>query len=545
MEVVLLASSYKTPFKNNKVSVNGNKNALYSDTTNDDYSWIGTSSGTTGDILINSFDISFLPENIEITRLYFNVKMKGTSFDYCKNFAASICSGDNVLKRVPLDMKSSPQIFTVEADPGTITPFDLKQIGVSLEYYLSSGWSASFYLYGVELHIEYEESNSGIAKTHPTSYKTPWKLTRFLVNDRDVESHSFEESLSDADSNTYTYLSSDGYGVSCDIKYDNFVELDIPDNCKIDSAYARIKIEEPYSNSYTPWLQIYSGDKLIAERSLTENLSTPYTYLIELPEFRKAYLNDLNFVFKTMSNSKYSYAVFVYGMDLTVSYSEGEEPAIIETIAVRNYSKKPEAVSKGTHVHVNDTPNTDGYIGNLYNDDLTDYAEFNYVAPTPEEIEELPEEELRTLGMIKIDSPTFTSFGIPDTAIITNIKLTKESMRTCKSESPICELYLRVNNDKYDSRGFQVMNSFTNNVYDTGDISIPKLNLNEDKVSFILEWKSQDTPFNLKVRYLLWEIIYEVGGMTYTIKFSSGEIKQITVGNITASSLYKGKEKLF
>ena len=75
MEAVLLASGYKTPFKNNKLSVNGNKEALYSDTTNTDYSWLGASSGTTGDILINGFDISFLPENIDITRLYFNVKI--------------------------------------------------------------------------------------------------------------------------------------------------------------------------------------------------------------------------------------------------------------------------------------------------------------------------------------------------------------------------------------------------------------------------------------------------------------------------------------
>ena len=147
--------------------------------------------------------------------------------------------------------------------------------------------------------------------------------------------------------------------------------------------------------------------------------------------------------------------------------------------------------------------------------------------------------------MIKIDSPTFTSFGIPNNATITSVKLTKLSEKTCEHNEPICDLYLQIGGEKYDKRAFVPTNGFTTNVYDSQDISIHKLDLIDDKVSFMLEWKSYDTPFNLRVKYLLWDINYTIGDRDYSVQFNNSDIDKFSVGQKEVMTVYIGTTRIY
>lgn len=541
MEVISLASKYKTPFQYSTLSVPGEEN-LFKDTSNTSYCSLRAASGTRGDILLHGFDISSLPENAEIKRVYFKAKIKGNSLEYHSNFVMGICVGNTVIKSQNVNITSSAAMYTIEADTALST-IDINQIGFSFAYNLSSDWSSYIQFYGLELHIEYEETIKGTVRLIPTNFVTPYKLNRFIEGGM-YNADTLDNALTDADSETYAALSTDGYGINCDIKYDQFTSAEIPDNCKIDLAFARIKLLYEYYESADLHVLVYSGNRKIGESQLYIDNEEVNTFYVNLPNFRKDYLKNLSFVIQLISKDKYKTSFYLYGMDLNLEYSEGEEPIIIESVVTQGYSKKPDVVSGGAGIVTNDTPNTDGYIGNLYNDDLDDYAEFTYV-PNTDLPEDTPEEELRTLGMIKIDSPTFTSFGIPNNATITSVKLTKLSEKTCEHNEPICDLYLQIGGEKYDKRAFVPTNGFTTNVYDSQDISIHKLDLIDDKVSFMLEWKSYDTPFNLRVKYLLWDINYTIGDRDYSVQFNNSDIEKFSVGQKEVMTVYIGTTRIY
>ncbi len=538
MEIISLASKYKTPFQYNTLSV-PNEGNLFKDTSNTDYCSLRASSGTRGDILLHGFDISSLPENAEIKRVYFKAKIKGNSLEYHSNFTMGICVGNTVIKSQNINITSSAAIYTIEADT-TLSTVDINQIGFSFAYNLASGWSSYIQFYGLELHVEYEEIIKNTVRLIPTHFVTPYKLNRFIEGGM-YDADTLNNALTDADSETYAALSTDGYGINCDIKYDQFTSVEIPDNCKIDLAFARIKILYEYYSSADLYLSVYSGNNKIGESQLYADNKDANIFYVSLPNFRKDYLKNLSFAVQLISKNNYKTGFYLYGMDLNLEYSEGEEPIIIETVITQGYSKKPDGVSGGAGIITNNTPDTDGYIVNLYNDDLDDYAEFTY---TP--IEDVPEEEeLRTLGIIKIDSPTFTSLGIPNNATISNVKLTKISEKTCEYAEPICDLYLQIGEQKYDNRGFAPTNGFTTNVYDSHEISIHKLDLVDDKVSFMLEWKSYNTPFNLKVKYLLWDITYVIGDRAYSIQFNNSDIDKFSVGQKEVMTAYIGATRIY
>lgn len=540
MEMILIPSSYKAPFKK---SANDPYEAakLYTDTNSTASTTLRTASGTTGDIVLRGYDVSLLPENIEIKRVYFKAKLSGTSFDYCTNFKMGIAIGDTLVKSQAISMAKSAQIFEIEADL-PITTLDLLQIGLVLEYTLDRSWSAPMYYYGSELHIEYEEVIKGKITSNPTHYVNPHKLTRFTGAAYD-DDFNFNEALTNADSTTYAELSTDGYGVDCDIKFDEFTPVEMPENCKIDLAYVRVKFTNIYVENATLTFLAYSGTTKLGEFSATAEVEDPTIYYINLPNFRKKHLQNFYLVVQSIANSKYKTGFKLYGMDLVVEYSEGEEVIVTETAVKQGYSKKPEAIVQGSGIVTVQTPNTEGYIGNLYNDDLDDYAEFNYVPNVYNP--DMPEEELKTLGIIKIDSPTFSSMGVPNHAIINNVKLTKVSLKTCENATPTCELYVQVGEEKSAAKSFVPSNDFVTSHYDTGDISVHKLALPNDKASFVLEWKSYDTPFKLKVKYLLWDITYTIGDYVCSIQFNDEVLKKAAIGHTEIDAAYAGLTKIY
>jgi hypothetical protein len=243
----------------------------------------------------------------------------------------------------------------------------------------------------------------------------------------------------------------------------------------------------------------------------------------------------------------------LYGLSLDLLASNNNERPewypIIETIVKNNnYTKDITAAKPSNDVTVNTNSDTQGYIGNLYNDDLDDYAEFTYT-PVPDENGVMPEDkpdfETVDLGVIRIDSPELTSLGIPGDAVITNIKLTKESLKHCTLANPSAELALYINDNKYDTKGFNISTSFTKTTYDTGAISIPKLEFRNDKAYFMLKWNSLNTPFTFKVKYLLWDITYELGGKTFTLQFAQENIDRMILGQAEIKAVYAGALKIY
>ena len=554
MEVISLASNYRIPFRySTPVIYEAGGSYQQHWITNaydsaDDTSTAAQLRGTGGtfDILFNNFDVSAIPDTVKITKLYFRMAVLADS-SYLSNLQLHICQNDTVLQSLSIGRSSSIKIHTIElSNTEGMTGFDIKGMGLSLQYSVQSGMSSYLKVYGMDMHVEYEESNERTLQTIPTKYMTPFKRKACEVYAEDTMfTKATSNALSVANSDTYGTVGSPLYYDTVDVAFTDFDLSSLPEVYRTTLAYLNFKEAAGSSDNETfRTVFIYSKQDLIYEFPLPNGNADANMYLFQLDNFRNSYLEDFKVVYQ-ITTTRYSTSSEIYGMDLNLVYLEGEEePVITETVVKVGYSKKEDEVSYGSNIQTNITPNTSGYIGNLYNDDLDDYAEFTYV-PNINLPEDIPEEELRTLGIIKIDSPTFTSMGIPNNATISNIKLTKLSEKTCEYDEPICDLYLQINGEKYDRRDFVSTSGFTTNVYDSQDISIHKLDLVDDKVSFMLEWKSHDTPFNLKVKYLLWDITYVVGDRTYSIQFNNSKIDKFSVGQNEVITVYIGATRIY
>lgn len=306
---------------------------------------------------------------------------------------------------------------------------------------------------------------------------------------------------------------------------------------------------------YLDGTQLCQSQKLYMYDVGKENYLTPIYITIESDELNLKY-NDIPRLTVKIEQSQ-SFGTNnkprVYGAALDLfALNDNFRPEwypIVDTIVkAGNLTLDFTAAKPSVDVSVNDVPDTDGYIGNLYNDDLNDYAEFNYT-PVPDENGVMPEDkpdfETVNLGVIRIDSPELTSLGIPGDAVITNIKLTKESLKHCTLANPSAELALYINDNKYDAKGFNISTSFTKTTYDTGKISIPKLEFRNDKAYFMLKWNSLNTPFTFQVKYLLWDITYDLGGKTFTIQFAQENIDKMILGQTEIKTIYAGELKIY
>jgi hypothetical protein len=306
---------------------------------------------------------------------------------------------------------------------------------------------------------------------------------------------------------------------------------------------------------YLDGVELCRSNKVYMENIEQANLLTPIYITIESDELNLKYSDIPRLKVKIAQYQSFgttNHARF-YGAALDLlALNDNARPEwypIIDTIVkAGNLTLDFTAAKPSLDVSVNDVPDTQGYIGNLYNDDLDDYAEFNYT-PVPDENGVMPEDkpdfETINLGVIRIDSPELTSLGVPGDAIITNIKLTKESLKHCTLANPSAELALYINDNKYDAKGFNISTSFTKTTYDTGKISIPKLEIRNDKAYFMLKWNSLNTPFTFQVKYLLWDITYELGGRTFTIQFAQENIDKIILGQAEIKTIYAGELKIY
>lgn len=148
---------------------------------------------------------------------------------------------------------------------------------------------------------------------------------------------------------------------------------------------------------------------------------------------------------------------------------------------------------------------------------------------------------------IKIGSPTLTSLGIPSDAIISNVKATTRGAiykgSASSSDFTSAERYIDINSNKYGLlSGSDDTISDTTKTCDTGDISVKKSDISNDRLYFLYSTicNSGQTSKYLKVYWVYWEITYEDAGKKYCIKLGNNEIKKIYLGNTEIQTVYKG-----
>lgn len=198
-----------------------------------------------------------------------------------------------------------------------------------------------------------------------------------------------------------------------------------------------------------------------------------------------------------------------------------------------------ETVSSYTNsntITFNNFSNDSSYpVKNIYDDDYENYGEFRY--PTA-----------NTEAKLKIGSPLLSSLGIPNNAIITNVKLTEVAKHYYNDyyKPSINKMSININNIDYDTKQYSNTNSkFITFTYETGDISIIKNSIVDDMIYLLLEWKYKQTSFKYDLKTLYWEITYEIGEITYKIRIGDKEVTKIYLGSNEVTSAYLGENKVY
>lgn len=561
-EVRIPTTNFIAPFKNEPIT--------YS--TADSYAWNITKAyslpdednnsaelifpnGKVGDGYFCGFDISSIPEYSPIFEAYFKIKVATNSRNSNRYYKAY--TSDAELSSVSIPNVDDTYIIPIPKPKREL----LQDIRLVLE---AQGYQSNSFdnVYGVELYVAYGDPMYDWVAGYPTDWKAD-------PNNQYGAIYPFANMCDEPDTletyATYNNGSNQYSPIAFNATLINFAYPTLSSDARI----KKVRFRTSFSGSKDTTLaydyykfRVYLDNIKICE-SQSFNMSTLPLENYLTPIYVTIASDELNLKYSDISRLKVEIAqnqsfgstnkVRFYGAALDLLALNGnarpEWYPIIDTIVKSgNLTLDFTAAKPSNDVVVNEVPETQGYIGNLYNDDLSDYAEFSYT-PVPDENgvmpEDKPEFETTDLGVIRIDSPKLSSLGIPDNAAITNIKLTKESLKYCTKSNVSAELSLYINDNKYNTRGFSISTDFVKTTYDTGVISIPKADIRNDVAYFMLKWNSLNTPFTFKVKYLLWDITYDLGGLKYTVQVADGEIKQITVGNTKASSLYKGKEKLF
>lgn len=409
--------------------------------------------------------------------------------------------------------------------------------------------------YGVELHILHEEPvyRGQIATGHATNYFNPEEI-------RDDEDCGFSDLYNitrayrePASQSNYAELDC-LHSTRANIYFIDFnfvpvegVELD---KAIIDRVDMRVQEYWYYIYKAPVSYYLYLGDTALKE--FTYEVPTAKTYYMrhmvvdglnltaaDLPNLK------LRFKFRNISTGQLASAGIVgSAIDLWAGAGvpEPELPSIVETIVKGDYSKAPELLFPSENVQPNEVPDTEGYIGNLYNDDLDDYAEFKYDSTNaPAE----PKPGDRPYESIIIMSPTLESLGIPQDANITRVNLTEEGYIYSPDGNAKAEIGLYVDGHCYGSQPFVNSSSFSTTTFDTGEISYPRLDIDGDVLTFQIRWYSLDSDFVYRVKYLLWDITYEVGRFSYIVRFNQQCIDKMKVGNEDAQAAYIGNFKIY
>jgi hypothetical protein len=104
---------------------------------------------------------------------------------------------------------------------------------------------------------------------------------------------------------------------------------------------------------------------------------------------------------------------------------------------------------------------------------------------------------------------------------------------------------LYIDNRCYSSQPFVNSSAFSTTTFDTGEISYPRLDIDGDVLTFQIKWYSLDSDFVYRVKYLLWDITYEVGRFSYIVRFNQQCIDKMKVGGEDAQAAYIGKFKIY
>lgn len=191
--------------------------------------------------------------------------------------------------------------------------------------------------------------------------------------------------------------------------------------------------------------------------------------------------------------------------------------------------------NSNTITMVNFNQRTSSYpLSNIYDDDYDNYGQIIYSTAN-------------TDAKLKIGSPLLSSLGIPENAIITNVKLTDVSKRYYNSyyAPSVNKMYISINNTAYDESSYSSSSSiFATYIYDTGDISIIKSSINDDMIYFVFEWTYPYTSCTYTLKTLYWEITYEIGGSTYQIKVGEETIAKMYLGQNEVTNAYIGEIKI-
>lgn len=504
--------------------------------------------GKVGDGYFCGFDISGIPEHSPIFEAYFKVRMLASSRNSSRYYKAYSSVAE--LNSVSIPSEDGTYIIPIPNPKREL----LQDARLVMEA-AGSGSNSFDNIYGVELYVAYGDPLYDWLPGYASSY----------VPEDYCSLNNFANCCDEPGTvDTYAEII-DGQQGSTTVNYllKGFTYPTLEPDAKIIGIRMRFSYLMPSLRSLTPHIEFklklgnvilcQTPDHWIQSDEKDIVFSNTLTYDKDI-NLKQTDLSDIVVDIEYSQSSRLTAGylrIFGVAVDLLTSTNAArpEWYPVIETIVKSgNLTLDFTAAKPSLDVSVNDVPDTEGYIGNLYNDDLNDYAEFSYT-PVPDENGVMPEDrpdfETINLGVIRIDSPELTSLGIPGDAVITNIKLTKETLKHCTLANPSAELALYINDNKYDAKGFNISTSFTKTTYDTGAISIPKLEIRNDKAYFMLKWNSLNTPFTFKVKYLLWDITYELGGKTFTLQFAQENIDKMILGQSEVKAVYAGALKIY
>lgn len=151
----------------------------------------------------------------------------------------------------------------------------------------------------------------------------------------------------------------------------------------------------------------------------------------------------------------------------------------------------------------------------------------------------------KTLCSLKIGSPTLTELGVPNDAIITNVKLTDVSYRYVNTYyTPTTNrMGIEIDGVEYDVQSMNRVLEYATYIYDTGTVEINKGAFENDRAYFFFEWMSEGAS-TYQPKTLYWEITYNVGSSTSRIKVGGNSIAKLYVGSNEVIAVYKGDVKL-
>lgn len=158
MEIVALASNFKTPFLKNAITTRDEQN-FYTDTTSSDYGQLRNKDADVADLVFNGFDVSSIPADAKITNVFLKIKFSISTYKIIyRKFAVYI--GNTFIKDLPVNLTDKTATILTYDNLGEFTLSDLQNFNLLYESQISSGYSTYERLYGIELHVEYEEGGT-------------------------------------------------------------------------------------------------------------------------------------------------------------------------------------------------------------------------------------------------------------------------------------------------------------------------------------------------------------------------------------------------